>query len=324
MDPEPYDVLAVELSSFQLHYTASMSAESAAVLNVAEDHLDWYAPDRMATTPPTRARVYERRAAGLRLQRRRPEHRAAGPRGRRRARARAPSGFTLGMPGGRHARRRRGPPRRPGLHRGADDQRRRAVHARRPRLARPRTSSPTRWPRPRWPGPTACSQAAVRDGLRAFRPDGHRIATVADARRRDLGRRLQGHQPARRPVARCRPTTPSSGSPAGWPRAPGSTTWSRPCGAGCGASCCSAGTATSSPTPFRDTRPMCPSSRSGAGETGGAHGARRRRGRPARPAGRHGAAGAGVRLAWTCSPTTAHAATRSPRRCDAGRRAGPD
>ncbi len=30
MDPTPYDVLAVELSSFQLHYTSSMSAESAA------------------------------------------------------------------------------------------------------------------------------------------------------------------------------------------------------------------------------------------------------------------------------------------------------
>ncbi len=43
MDPEPYDVLAVELSSFQLHYTSSMRAQSAAVLNVAEDHLDWYA-----------------------------------------------------------------------------------------------------------------------------------------------------------------------------------------------------------------------------------------------------------------------------------------
>ncbi|MGL5823467.1 MAG: UDP-N-acetylmuramoyl-L-alanine--D-glutamate ligase [Nocardioides sp.] len=43
MDPTPYDVLAVELSSFQLHYTSSISAESAAVLNVAEDHLDWYA-----------------------------------------------------------------------------------------------------------------------------------------------------------------------------------------------------------------------------------------------------------------------------------------
>jgi UDP-N-acetylmuramoylalanine--D-glutamate ligase len=43
MDPERYDVLAVELSSFQLHYTSSVRAHSAAVLNVAEDHLDWYA-----------------------------------------------------------------------------------------------------------------------------------------------------------------------------------------------------------------------------------------------------------------------------------------
>ena len=46
--PTPYDVLAVELSSFQLHYTDSMRAESAAVLNVAEDHLDWHGSYGMA------------------------------------------------------------------------------------------------------------------------------------------------------------------------------------------------------------------------------------------------------------------------------------
>ncbi|MEO9324666.1 UDP-N-acetylmuramoyl-L-alanine--D-glutamate ligase [Nocardioides sp. C4-1] len=45
MDPAPYDVFAVELSSFQLHYTSSMGAQAAAVLNLAEDHLDWYAGD---------------------------------------------------------------------------------------------------------------------------------------------------------------------------------------------------------------------------------------------------------------------------------------
>ena len=33
MDPTAYDVFAVELSSFQLHYTDSMRAESAAVLD---------------------------------------------------------------------------------------------------------------------------------------------------------------------------------------------------------------------------------------------------------------------------------------------------
>jgi UDP-N-acetylmuramoylalanine--D-glutamate ligase len=42
MDPEPYDVIAVELSSYQLHFTYSMSAHSAAVLNIAPDHVDWH------------------------------------------------------------------------------------------------------------------------------------------------------------------------------------------------------------------------------------------------------------------------------------------
>jgi UDP-N-acetylmuramoylalanine--D-glutamate ligase len=56
MDPEPYDVLAVELSSFQLHYTSSVQCESAAVLNVAEDHLDWY-PD-MRAYAADKGRIY--------------------------------------------------------------------------------------------------------------------------------------------------------------------------------------------------------------------------------------------------------------------------
>ncbi len=58
MDPEPYDVYAVELSSFQLHYTHTMAAESAAVLNVAEDHLDWYSS--MADYAADKGRIYER------------------------------------------------------------------------------------------------------------------------------------------------------------------------------------------------------------------------------------------------------------------------
>ena len=58
MDPEPYDVLAVELSSFQLHYTSSMRAESAAVLNVAEDHLDWYPGPGMEAYTADKGRIY--------------------------------------------------------------------------------------------------------------------------------------------------------------------------------------------------------------------------------------------------------------------------
>lgn len=53
-----HDVLAVELSSFQLHFTHSMAAQAAAVLNVAEDHLDWHGSfDRYAAA---KARIYER------------------------------------------------------------------------------------------------------------------------------------------------------------------------------------------------------------------------------------------------------------------------
>ncbi|MFI7483102.1 UDP-N-acetylmuramoyl-L-alanine--D-glutamate ligase [Kocuria sp. M1R5S2] len=56
-EPVEYDVLAVELSSFQLHWTHSMSPLASVVLNIAEDHVDWhggyenYAADK--------ARIYE-------------------------------------------------------------------------------------------------------------------------------------------------------------------------------------------------------------------------------------------------------------------------
>ncbi|MBA3310087.1 MAG: UDP-N-acetylmuramoyl-L-alanine--D-glutamate ligase, partial [Nocardioidaceae bacterium] len=42
MNPEPFDVVAVELSSHQLHWMGSLSAQAAAVLNVAPDHLSWH------------------------------------------------------------------------------------------------------------------------------------------------------------------------------------------------------------------------------------------------------------------------------------------
>lgn len=41
-DPEGYDVLALELSSFQLHWTHHIEPASSAVLNIAEDHVDWH------------------------------------------------------------------------------------------------------------------------------------------------------------------------------------------------------------------------------------------------------------------------------------------
>lgn len=57
MDPEGRDVLAVELSSFQLHWTRSMSAQAAVVLNIAADHYDWHGgADAYAAA---KGRVYE-------------------------------------------------------------------------------------------------------------------------------------------------------------------------------------------------------------------------------------------------------------------------
>jgi UDP-N-acetylmuramoylalanine--D-glutamate ligase len=40
--PEKYDVLVLELSSFQLHWLREASFVAAAILNIAEDHLDWH------------------------------------------------------------------------------------------------------------------------------------------------------------------------------------------------------------------------------------------------------------------------------------------
>ncbi|TCC50091.1 UDP-N-acetylmuramoyl-L-alanine--D-glutamate ligase [Kribbella capetownensis] len=57
MDPEPYDVIAVELSSYQLHFTHSMSAHSAAVLNLAPDHVDWHGS--MEAYAKDKGRIYE-------------------------------------------------------------------------------------------------------------------------------------------------------------------------------------------------------------------------------------------------------------------------
>lgn len=53
----PYDVLAVELSSYQLHWAPSLRAHSAAVLNLAPDHLDWHGS--MEAYAADKGRIYE-------------------------------------------------------------------------------------------------------------------------------------------------------------------------------------------------------------------------------------------------------------------------
>jgi UDP-N-acetylmuramoylalanine--D-glutamate ligase len=55
---EEYDVLAVELSSHQLHWSHSLSLHSAAVLNVQPDHLDWHGS--YAAYTDAKASIYSR------------------------------------------------------------------------------------------------------------------------------------------------------------------------------------------------------------------------------------------------------------------------
>ncbi|MGQ4533513.1 UDP-N-acetylmuramoyl-L-alanine--D-glutamate ligase [Dermabacteraceae bacterium P13115] len=42
LHPEPFDVIALELSSFQLHWTEHLMCAASCVLNVSEDHIDWH------------------------------------------------------------------------------------------------------------------------------------------------------------------------------------------------------------------------------------------------------------------------------------------
>ncbi|MGN6637026.1 MAG: UDP-N-acetylmuramoyl-L-alanine--D-glutamate ligase [Oryzihumus sp.] len=57
LHPEPYDVIAVELSSFQLHWSRSISAVASACLNVAPDHLDWHGS--LEEYQRAKGRIYE-------------------------------------------------------------------------------------------------------------------------------------------------------------------------------------------------------------------------------------------------------------------------
>jgi UDP-N-acetylmuramoylalanine--D-glutamate ligase len=58
---ESADLLAVELSSFQLHWAPSLRPEAGVVLNIAEDHLDWHST--MAEYTADKARVLNGRVA---------------------------------------------------------------------------------------------------------------------------------------------------------------------------------------------------------------------------------------------------------------------
>ncbi|OBF59869.1 UDP-N-acetylmuramoylalanine--D-glutamate ligase [Mycobacterium sp. 852002-50816_SCH5313054-b] len=87
----PADLLAVELSSFQLHWAPSLRPEAGVVLNIAEDHLDWHST--MADYTAAKARVLGGRVAVVGLD----DARAAALLATAAAPVRA--GFRLGEPG---------------------------------------------------------------------------------------------------------------------------------------------------------------------------------------------------------------------------------
>ncbi|MFD4613677.1 UDP-N-acetylmuramoyl-L-alanine--D-glutamate ligase [Streptomyces sp. NPDC058451] len=173
---EPYDVLAVELSSYQLHWAPSLRAHSAAVLNLAPDHLDWHGS--MEAYAADKGRIYEgnRVACVYNVADRATEDLVREADVEEGCRA---VGFTLGTPG----------PSQLGVVDGILVDR--AFVENRQKNAQELAEVSDVVP----PAPHNIANAlaaaalarafgvpaqAVRDGLRAFTPDAHRIAHVAD------------------------------------------------------------------------------------------------------------------------------------------------
>lgn len=173
---EPYDVLAVELSSYQLHWAPSVRAHSAAVLNLAPDHLDWHGS--MAAYAADKGRVYEGNTVAC-------VYNAADPATEELVRAADVEegcraiGFTLGTPG----------PSQLGVVDGILVDRA-FVENRREHAQELAQVSDVEPPAPHNVANALAAAAlarafgvpakAVRDGLRAFRPDPHRIERVAE------------------------------------------------------------------------------------------------------------------------------------------------
>ncbi|WP_061212241.1 UDP-N-acetylmuramoyl-L-alanine--D-glutamate ligase [Dermabacter hominis] len=56
LDPVGFEAIALELSSFQLHWTDNLGAHSSAILNIGADHLDWHGG--MDAYAQAKAKVY--------------------------------------------------------------------------------------------------------------------------------------------------------------------------------------------------------------------------------------------------------------------------
>ncbi|MFE9889479.1 UDP-N-acetylmuramoyl-L-alanine--D-glutamate ligase [Streptomyces scopuliridis] len=173
---ETYDVLAVELSSYQLHWAPSLRAHSGAVLNLAPDHLDWHGS--MAAYAADKGRIYEGNSVAC-------VYNVADPATEDLVRAADVEegcraiGFTLGPPG----------PSQLGVVDGILVDRA-FVENRREQAQELAHVSDVNPPVPHNIANALAAAAlaraygvepaAVRDGLRAFRPDPHRIERVAE------------------------------------------------------------------------------------------------------------------------------------------------
>ncbi|MFG2140661.1 UDP-N-acetylmuramoyl-L-alanine--D-glutamate ligase [Streptomyces sp. NPDC048650] len=175
-DGESYDVLAVELSSYQLHWAPSVRAHSAAVLNLAPDHLDWHGS--MAAYAADKGRIYEGNTVAC-------VYNAADPATEELVRAADVEegcraiGFTLGTPG----------PSQVGVVEGILVDRA-FVENRQQQAQELAEVSDLASPAPHNIANALAAAAlarafgvrpaAVRDGLRAFHPEPHRIQHIAD------------------------------------------------------------------------------------------------------------------------------------------------
>lgn len=227
---QQYDVLAVELSSYQLHWAPSLRVHSAAVLNLAPDHLDWHGS--MQAYAADKGRIYEGNtvACVYNVADKATEDLVVEADVEEGCRA---IGFTLGAPG----------PSMLGVVDGilvdrafVENRQKNAQE-----LAEVKDVNP--------PAPHNIANAlaaaalaraygveprAVRDGLRDFRPDAHRVARVdevASVVYVDDSKATNTHAAE----ASSPPSTRSSGSPAASPRARPSTSSCRSRPRGCAA-----------------------------------------------------------------------------------------
>ena len=242
-----FDTVAVELSSFQLHWSSTLAPAAAAVLNVADDHTDWHGS--FAAYRDAKARILERAPVAVAD--------AGDPVASSLVAAHPhPVTVTLGEPGpgqlGVRVRR----PGRPG----ASPPTRPGRSCSRPACCRcpARTTPSTRWPPPPWRGPPASRRSPSAAAWPASAAA--RTATCWSPPSTAWTGSTTARPPTRtRPGRRWPPTRAWCGSPVACSRAPTSTRWSRRWRRGWPGWCCWAAIGSRSPRQWRDTPRRSPS-----------------------------------------------------------------